>query len=193
MNTRVFSAAIAGTLFLASVMVNVANAGLITFDDTPSSIQNAYEDAGTIDGFDFTSNLDVIDVVDSTWNYGAHSGDFALLNNNNGIGYITASDYSDFTFDGLWVQTWGFAESKIGTLQGFNDGALVWSIDTNIDSYYQYIGAQAGEIDSLALGFGNHFLVDDLSLSMGNSIPEPSSLAIFGLALMGLASRRFKK
>ena len=39
------------------------------------------------------------------------------------------------------------------------------------------------------------FAIDDLSVSLVGSaaVPEPSTLAIFALGLMGLASRRFKK
>jgi hypothetical protein len=194
MKFKFLSIAVVGFVLSISSLLNTAQAGLITFDDTSSSLQNSATDVASIAGFDFSSTLDIIDLVGSSWNYGAHSGEFGLLNNNGGIGYVTASDNSDFTFDGLWVQSWGNVSSLTGTLQGFDDGILVWSVNTNISNSYQYIGAQAGMIDSLALGFGNHFLVDDLALNMqAQSVPEPTTLAIFALGLLGFSARRIKK
>lgn len=194
MKYKFLSSAVVGFVLSISSLLNIANAGLITFDNTTSSIQNSTRDAGTLSGFNFTQNLDIIDVVGSSWNYGAYSGDFALLNNNGGIGYVTASDNSDFTFDGLWVQSWAGNASLRGSLQGFINGNLVWSIETDIGNSYQYFGAQAGMIDSLSLGFGNYFLVDDLALNMpAQSVPEPTTLAILALGLLGLGARRIKK
>ena len=47
-------------------MVESANAVLLTFDDVPGgSIQNTYADVTSYKGFNFTSNLDWIDLVGS--------------------------------------------------------------------------------------------------------------------------------
>ena len=42
-------------------------------------------------------------------------------------------------------------------------------------------------------GFTEEFGIDNVRTSTLTSVPEPSTLAIFGLALFGLASRKFKK
>jgi len=179
-----------------------ASAGLITFDDVPSgSIQNSYGDVGQYAGYDFSVNLDWIDLVDYPWNFGTVSGDFAMLNNNAGVGNITATDDSDFYFGGLWAKKWGTgidsggSDSLFGYMRGLNDGQIVWEVSTALNGSYKNFAAQNIAIDELQLGFGNYFLVDNLTLSSqltpSTEVPEPSSLAILGLGLLGLV--RFRK
>lgn len=177
-----------------------ANAAILTFDDVPGgSIQNTYGDMPTYQGFDFSFTLDWIDLVGPGWPYGAHSGDFAILNNNYGVGTITKSDLSDFTFDGLWAKQWGTSPESggsatlLGTIKGFNNGLEVWSIATALNGSYQFIGGQAQQIDELRLGLGDNFLVDDIALNEGNSVPEPASLALLGIGLAGLGAMRRRK
>lgn len=191
-------------LGLSFCLFSSVNASTLTFDDIPGgSVQNTYADVGTYEGFAFSSNLDWIDVVDSTWNFGAVSGDFALLNNNSGIGTITEQSGADFTFDGLWAKSWatgpesGGVDSLLGTLSGYNNGSLVWSVATSLNGSYEFYAAQLGLIDELRLGFGNYFLVDNLSLngvSGVSNVPLPAALFMFAPALLGFMGfrRRFK-
>ena len=139
--------------------VSTAQAAVLTFDDVPGgSIQNNYGDMPTYQGFDFSGTpvsgtLDWIDVEGSGWPFGAHSGDFALLNNFSGTGIINQSGNADFTFGGLWAKQWntapesGGVASLLGTIRGFNNGLEVWSIDTALNGSYQFISGQAQVID----------------------------------------------
>jgi hypothetical protein len=148
-------------------------------------------------GFKFTSTLDWIDVSGPTWPYGAHSGDFAILNNNFGTGVITEATNADFTFDGLWAKGWGSAPESggfdyvVGFLRGYNNATLVWEVPTSLNGSYEYIGPQAGLIDQLHLSMGNNFLVDDISLN-ASPAPEPSTLALCGIGacMAGVGARR---
>ena len=185
-------------ILLTFLCAGSAHSALLTFDDIPGgSIQGTYGDMPTYQGFGFSSTLDWMDLVGSNWPYGAHSGEFAILNNNGGVGIITKADLSDFSFDGLWAKRWetapesGGSASLFGTIQGFNNGVEVWSIDTALNGSYQFIGGQAQQINELRLGLGNFFLVDDIALNQGtNSIPEPSVISLFGV---GFACFRLAK
>ena len=176
-------------LLLAFLSTGSAHSAMLTFDDIPGgSIQGSLGNMPTYQGFDFSFTLDWIDSGVTYGPFGAHSGDFAILNNNGGVGTITKADLSDFTFDGLWAKQWntppesGGIAALFGDIKGFNNGLEVWSIATALNGSYQFIGGQAQQIDELRLGLGNHFLVDDLALNQGtNSVPEPSVIALLGL------------
>lgn len=185
-------------VFAATVLVlsTSADAILLTFDDIPGgSNQDAFSPIGNYNGFDFScpgcleDRLDWIDAVGSTWNYGSVSGDFAMVNNVGGIGVITEENNADFTFGGLWAKHWGTApesggaDGLFGTLSGYNNGNLVWEVATGLNGSYEYYGFQAGAIDELRLGFGDYFLVDDMSLI---TIPVPASAWLFVSGLIGL-------
>lgn len=183
-------------------MSGIAQAIILDFDNIPGvSVQNTYNSMPLHEGFLFSSTLDCIDVVGSGWNFGAHSGDFALLNNHGGIGTIRKADGTDFTFDGLWVKRWGTVPDSggaylSGTLSGYNNGSLVWSTGTAINGTYRYYAAQTGAIDELRMGFGNYFIADDIALDGGMSatVPVPATLILLGIGLLGLSgtSRRKK-
>ena len=174
-----------------------SSAALLTFDDVPGgSIQYTYGDMPTYQGFNFSSTLDWIDLVDSPWNYGAISGDFGLVNIDGGTGIVTEANNADFTFDGLWAKKWntpvdsGGTDSLFGLLSGYNDGILIWQVDTGLNGSYEYYGAQTGAIDELRLGFSGTFLVDDITLT--SAVPVPAAAWLFGSGLLALAgiSRR---
>lgn len=185
-------------LLLTVLGTGSAQAALLTFDNIPSgSIQGGLGQVQTYQGFNFSFTFFWFDLVGSGWPYGAHSGDFAVVNESGGVGTITKTDLSDFTFDGLWAKKWntptesGGAASLFGTIKGFNNGLEVWSIATALNGSYQFIGGKAQPIDELRLGMGDLFIVDDLALNQGtNSVPEPSVIALFG---WGFASFRLAK
>ena len=182
------------TLLSALILTSSIHAATLTFDDVPGgSVQDSFGDMPTDRGYNFSFTLDWIDVVDSSWNYGAKSGEFALVNNKGDVGIITEASSADFTFDGLYAKKWGTApdsagdDSLFGSISGYNNGSLVWKMATSLNGSYEYYGAQAGAIDELHLGFGDTFLVDDITLNGVSAIPVPAAVWLFGSGLMGLA------
>lgn len=172
-------------LLASSMLIGSANAATLTFDDVPGgSVQNSVGNMPTYQGYNFSSTLDWLDLSGSSWNYGAHSGEFGILNNNGGVGTITKADGSDFLFGGLWAKRWANNNAnRTGTLQGYINGSLVWSVATTINATFQLFGAQASVIDELRLGFGGNYLVDDIEL---NNVPVPAAAWLFGSAMIGL-------
>jgi len=190
-------------LLLSFLFASSAQAIVLTFDDIPGgSIQDSVGDLNApYQGFTFSSTLDSIDVVGVPWwNFGAKSGDFAILNNYGGVGSITKTDLSDFSFDGLWAKQWATAPESggsaglFGTIKGFNNGLEVWSINTALNGSYQYFAGQSQMIDDLQLGFGNYFLVDDIALNQSsNNVPEPSTLLLLSLGFLGLGIAKSRR
>jgi len=174
-----------------------SSAAVLTFEDVPGgSILNDFGNMPTYKDFNFSSTLDWIDVTGSKWNYGARSGNFALVNNAGGTGIIDTASNTYFTFDGLWAKKWqtppdsGGVDSLFGTLSGYNNGVQIWLVNTSLNGSYEFYGPQAGLIDELKLGFGNNFLVDDIVL---NAVPVPAAVWLFGsglIALIGAARRK---
>lgn len=191
------------------LLLGSAGAVVLDFENVPNgSRPNTFGEmpatngAASYEGFVFTSNLDWIDTVQSTWNYGARSGEFTLLNNNAGVGIVSRADGGTFSFGGLWAKSWatlpqsGGPDRVFGTLSGWRDGQIVWTIDTGLNGSFRLFGAQAGEIDQLHLGFGNFFLVDDLALDDFSAapVPVPGALPLFaGAAAFASLARRWKK
>ena len=186
-------------LLAVSVLVlsTSVNAVTITFDDHPNVTQNSYGAIGTYNGFVFgatnsSNRMDWIDTVDSPWNYGSVSGDFTMLNNlGGGTAIITDATNADFTFDGLWAKSWDTAPGSGGAttsgfIEGYNNGVLVWQINTAINGSFGFYDAHAGLIDELRLAFGGHYLVDDLSLNSVSAVPVPAAVWLFGSGLVGL-------
>jgi hypothetical protein len=181
-----------------SSLVSVAGAETLNFDDI--GVQGTYiSEPNLYRGFNFSYTMDVIDLVDSSWNFGARSGDFAILNNYGGAGLVTQAGGGTFSFDGLWAKAWDTAPNSggptvlSGSLQGLLNGNVVWSVATALNGSYRHFAAQAGQIDTLRMDFGNYFLVDDLSLNGVSAVPEASSVAMLALGLGvlgGLARRR---
>lgn|GEM_PF-5997034 len=72
-------------------------------------------------------------------------------------------------------------------MEGYNNASVIWRVITGLNASYEYYGAQSEAIDELKLGFGNYFLVDDLTLNvLATQVPEPTNLALLDLDLVGL-------
>jgi hypothetical protein len=175
--------------------VGVGNAVVITFDDVPGAVQNGYGPIGlNYHGFDFgatnqENRMDWIDTVGSSFPYGAHSGDFTMLNNYGGDAIITQTGGGTFTFTGLWIKGWSNASSD-GYVEGIVNSVVQYHTTLVTGSTFGYVTGSAAPIDQLRIS-ASLFLVDDLELNgQQQSLPEPGTFLLLGLGLMGLAGVR---
>ena len=179
MNMKMLKAVIAGLVLSVSAF---ANAGLIIQFEEESGNLTSYQESG----FSFDSL----------------SGDFTLNDYSPAFGnqlYLSsASDSVRVTqvegglFDFMSLLFTDSNSNAIGTITSSNGG--VYNTPGGIPGLVNFSGSDwmsVSYIDITRTG-GTFFDIDNIEV-MSATIPEPSTVAIFGLALMGLASRRFKK
>ncbi|MCJ8322071.1 MAG: PEP-CTERM sorting domain-containing protein [Colwellia sp.] len=215
MNIKMLKAAVAGLVLSVS---GFANAGLITSEiSTPDSII----DFSQFGSFNFTSGpIEIGSLVGesilwSSTNNGSviGNGGYGLDSNgrwdnmNGYIGLNTSSGSMSIDFSDGPIQEFsllanyapGFGEFFLEAyglggilLESYNISSLA-AIVTNTNNTGEYRGISRMDNDIYSIRLSNAYVVaDNLSFSRVE-VPEPTTLAIFALGLMGLAARRFKK
>jgi hypothetical protein len=184
MNVKMLKAAFAGLVLSVS---GVANAGLIT----ETQIQ-------TINFQDFTFNFNVNDWVQG-------SGSTLLLEIQGDFTSSTSSENFELLVEGINYGTRSRNNSDSFVSYTRNTALLTNLFSFNIANTNSFL---VNDIFSFNVNFdsGVHVSFGNDGIGSSNSpyvkatytynsvaVPEPSTLAIFALGLMGLASRRFKK
>ncbi|WP_440877189.1 proprotein convertase P-domain-containing protein [Thalassotalea sp. PLHSN55] len=185
--------AIAASLVIT--LSSVANAGIISTGDI--AINQSIPDRATVtDTYTETST----DIIDNVWVYfdatSSWIGDFEVMLSHNGVNVLILDNqggpqdavndwFSDlYATAPTWPQVadtstnYGFLPSQ--SLSAFNGLSAQgdWAL-TVTDT----LSADSGFVNSWALQFSTH----------SAQVPEPSTLAIFALAILGFASRKFSK
>jgi hypothetical protein len=207
MNIRMLKAAVAGLVLSVS---GFASATLITTGSgtaVTSSDLSAYFDA-LIEGYDITSYTEGGLDIFAPGNHCCKTGTFYESGGNNS--WITISTTSnsamfgvEFLLDMWWrgsATNYLFWETSLDgavTGSGINYSALMGDVIGFSDTAgFDTLRVGANYSLSQGLGFHQAIAIDNLSVQTSiesQEVPEPSTLAIFALGIMGLASRRFKK
>mgnify|MGYP000594871014 CR=1 FL=1 len=202
---KFIKSALVSLIIAACSFSNVANAGLIDFEGVAGtqqydyiSVSNSALDLG--DGF-FLSNQTASTfgtfIIGS--NYNSSWGN-AVSSGIHGLGFyntISVIDKGGDIFDALSINAGSVYDNNTSIrIEGFLSGVLTNTFTTGNYNVFESsnVALNFVGIDSIKFSLvgGSSALIDDLVTS-SVQVPEPSTLAIFALGMIGLASRRFKK
>jgi hypothetical protein len=196
MKFKFLKAACAGLILSVSAF---SNAGLITFNGTASdgdytSLPGSYTEAG----FTLTNNSGSNYFVDNDFSTNLNSWDDDVLEFNSltsSQATLTADGNINFDFSSAFLGSFNSAASL--TFEGFfaGGGSITQTLSLGLNTRALFNFTGFNNLSSLVISAptdGFYALMDDLTVS-ASSVPEPSTLAIFALGIIGLASRRFKK
>jgi hypothetical protein len=150
----------------------------------------------TTQGFTFGDSMDIIDITTGVNSgYGpAHSGNFALINDYGPTMAMTSASQGLFTLQNFWIMGFDNYEGP-GSVMAYLNGALVGSLNFSINATWSNVVANFGQADQIVVDAGgaNYFIDDVSATASASDVPEPASVALFGLGLAGLAALRRKR
>jgi hypothetical protein len=182
-----------------SGLINVANAGLIFSEDFGSG--NNRGALTTLDNWDVTrGNVDL-------WNFPTFPGYSLDMDGSNANATIETKSTFNFTPGNIYELSFSFGNNThAGNVLNFtftdpsifNETLPISIAGTppaiNIVRQFTVSSPTSAKLVFSEQGSASYggSIIDDIQLSY-SQVPEPSTLAIFALGLIGLASRRFKQ
>lgn len=177
-------------LLLSASLLVAGNVGATTlaFDDLGGGYQ---EVPATYNGF----NLTGFAVLDNSSGFGAKA------TSGSSYAYIYCCDRSDTirsatgaTFDlisGDFSVLQG--RSDVFTVKGFLEGNELYVINLNVNSGItsQLLNFSGVDLVTFSSNYSNNLTVDNLLITTGN-VPEPASLALLGVGMLGFITSRRK-
>jgi hypothetical protein len=181
---NVIKAAVIAAIALSAA---AANASVVTFDGDPS--------AGFADGT-FSTNLSgfwadgfYATTATQAFNGYGQTGEWISFNNAKQLNFLTLNEY--FGLNGVTVSLYDTVGNLVATQTAdFVNGPTTQTLTFNANDVakvvFDNIGGDNYYGDGRTAGW---YLVDNITYS-DNAVPEPATLAMFGLGALALASRR---
>jgi hypothetical protein len=171
-----------------------AFADVIHFDDLPgdgtSAIANGYA------GLNWDNIATIAENVfpDSGYAAGTVSHANTAYNMNGGTAAIWRAGGFDFT--GAWF-TSAWLDQELA-FEGWRDGQLLYASDVSTvigTAAPVWVQLDWSGIDTLLIynSSGTQWAMDEATVNVPVSVPEPATLALFGAALAGMGARRRRK
>ena len=205
MNIKMLKAAVAGLVLSIS---GFTNAGIIFDDSTAGELTVSWDETYTLSSSNFINDYLFL-VVENAFNtedgagwlpesnieqYGSINGGTSfLLGDWYGWQYRGGPEFDYDTRDLVF----GLTSSSMSTFNIGDEftwsGMMTFSTDGNVFRLADNVN-DFTTTSYLANDNGRHSLTSETTINLASvDVPEPSTLAIFALGIMGLAARRFKK
>lgn len=180
MKLKFLNTALTGLIFSISCLVNSANAGLILSSSTDVTITGQTNSMiFDVAGFEHYTNL--VFTVNARGDYGRESSEFIEF-------FIDDTSFGQFDYNTPSVTSVVGPTGNKGYDYVMDFSFIISDIDWNT-VYANDSLVKVQWDNSLTVGGSAGFYVN-YSLT---GIPEPTTIAVFALGLLGLASRRFNK
>ncbi len=192
MNIKMLKAAVAGLVLAVS---GFANAGLITFDD--HAVGSIITDQYLSDGVVFSGWENGVEVNLTTSNVYSPTYGIYLGNSDSGTAF-PGNRWDEIRMDfisgvdNLSFKLYSHGSNSI-TFNAYDiSNAIIETIVMSSGPWgnVNFSSTNITRVSALQPDDNWYWAMDEVSFSPTASVPEPSTLAIFALGIMGLASRR---
>ena len=183
---------LAASLVMLLTAAGQAKAGMIDFEDISSQFVPSGYQGFTWGGGATDWSWAVSDELENNFlGDNAHSGSKYAWSN---AGTDLSLSDGNFTFESLWARI-GNLTAGTAIARGFDSSnAEIYTATLNLTDDYQLFNLNFVDITRWELtNQDNNVLIDDISLNVAPTVPEPTSMTLWGIGILGMATIRTRR